>query len=270
MDFVVFNNLNMDIVLKEDYKSVTEISGDSVSLEQVERIQNRYCWAKKYCENKDVLEVACGSGQGLGLISSCANTITAGDYSSEVLKTAINYYGDRVPLKVFDAQKMPFNDNVFDVVIIFEAIYYLPNFIVFLDECKRVLKRNGTVLISVPNNTLGDFNRSPYSYDYYNVGELRNILSENGFSSEFFGYLSVKGVSLKQKIFRPIKKIAVALNLIPKTMAGKKVLKRIVFGKLVKMPNEIFIEDCKTCKEVEPLDTDESTHKVIYCVALVK
>ena len=56
--------------MEDDYKSVTEISGDDVSLEQVERIQNRYCWAKKYCESKDILEVACGSGQGLGQGSS--------------------------------------------------------------------------------------------------------------------------------------------------------------------------------------------------------
>ncbi|MDA7834725.1 class I SAM-dependent methyltransferase [Methylophilaceae bacterium] len=253
-----------------DYKSVTEISGDSVSYEQVERIQNRYCWAKKYCENKDVLEVACGSGQGLGLINSCARSFTAGDYSASVLKTALDYYKNRIPLKVFDAQEMPFEDNKFDTIIIFEAIYYLPNFVDFLKECRRVLKSKGRILISMPNTKLTDFNKSPHSYKYFNIEELKNVLNESYFDSEFFGYLNVKSISLKQKIFRPIKKIAVDFNLIPKTMAGKKILKRIVFGKLVKMPNEVVNDDCENCKKVEVLDGNLSSHKVIYCVASLK
>jgi|APSaa5957512535_1039671.scaffolds.fasta_scaffold39088_2 ubiquinone/menaquinone biosynthesis C-methylase UbiE len=253
-----------------NYISVTEISGENVSVEQVERIQNRYCWAKKYCDNKDVLEVACGSGQGLGLINSCANTLTAGDYSPAVLKTAIDYYKNRIPLKVFDAQKMPFDDNKFDVIIIFEAIYYIPNFIHFLNECKRVLNDKGRILISMPNITLSDFNKSPHSYDYFNIDELKTTLKANNFDSEFFGYLNVEGISLKQRIFRPIKKIAIDFGLMPKTMAGKKILKRIVFGKLVEMPNEILIEDCKSCKDVDLLNGNTSNHKVIYCVATLK
>jgi len=253
-----------------NYKNVTEISGDNVSLEQVERIQNRYCWAKKYCESKDVLEVACGSGQGLGLINSCANSLVAGDYSPEVLKTAIDYYKDRIPLEVFDAEQMPFGDNKFDVIIIFEAIYYLPNFGLFLSECRRVLKDKGRILITMPNITLSDFNKSPHSYDYFNIDELKNILKASNFDSNFFGYINIESISLKQRIFRPIKKIAVNFDLIPKTMAGKKILKRIVFGKLVKMPNEIFIEDCKSCKDLDSLTGSKSNHKVIYCVATLK
>jgi hypothetical protein len=42
-----------------DYLSVTEISGDEVSQEQVDRLCNRYYWARKYCKDKDVAEAAC-------------------------------------------------------------------------------------------------------------------------------------------------------------------------------------------------------------------
>ena len=51
---------------KTDYLDVTELSGDEVSEEQVVRLCQRYYWAKEYCVDKVVLEVACGSGQGLG------------------------------------------------------------------------------------------------------------------------------------------------------------------------------------------------------------
>jgi hypothetical protein len=41
-----------------DYVSVTEISGDEVSQEQVQRIYNRYKWAAAFCQGKDVVEAA--------------------------------------------------------------------------------------------------------------------------------------------------------------------------------------------------------------------
>ena len=251
----------------DKYMSVTEIAGDNVSSEQVDRITNRYCWAKQFCKNKDVLEVACGSGQGLGMLNDFARSLSAGDYSSSVLETAIAHYQDRISLEVFDAQDMPFPDNKFDVVIIFEAIYYLPDFVVFLKECKRVLKNEGTILISMPNVLLEDFNKSPYSYEYFSIGQLKNILASNSFHSQFFGYLDVGSVSIKQKLFRPLKKIAADLGLIPKTMAGKKWLKRIVFGKLVPMPSEILLEHCAGCTIPDRIDGEDSNHKVIYCVA---
>lgn len=251
----------------DNYTSVTEIAGDKVSSEQVDRITNRYCWAKQFCKEKDVLEVACGSGQGLGMLYDESRSLTAGDYSSAVLQTAIDYYQNRIPLEVFDAQDMPFSDKKFDVIIIFEAIYYLPNFADFLLECRRVLKSGGTILISMPNVLLADFNKSPYSYEYFSITELKNILQANGFESQFFGYLDIGSVSIKQKLFRPIKKMAANLGLIPKTMSGKKLLKRIVFGKLVSMPNEICPEHCKGCGGPDMIDGETSSHKVIYCAA---
>ena len=53
-----------------DYISVTEIAGDDVTQEQVDRLCNRYYWAASYCQDKDVVEAACGSGQGLGYLSN--------------------------------------------------------------------------------------------------------------------------------------------------------------------------------------------------------
>ena len=250
-----------------DFISVTEVSGERVSAEQVERLRSRYCWAARYCAGKNVLEVACGSGQGLGLINSSSKSLVAGDYSPVVLQTAIDYYNSRIPLKLFDAQEVPFDDNSFDVIIIFEAIYYLADVGKFFEECKRVLKPRGQILISMPNKSLSDFNPSPYSHTYFDISELTLILKAHDFESEFFGYLSVNNISVKQRLFRPIKKLAVKLGLVPKTMSGKRLLKRIVFGRLIEMPSEVKAEDCKKCKGVDLLTGTTSSHKVIYCAA---
>ena len=251
-----------------DYLSVTELPGSYVSHEQVDRICNRYYWAGKYCHNKDVLEVACGTGQGLGHLLKIAKSLYAGDYSENILEITQKHYGNRVSLKQFDAQSMPYKDNSMDVIILFEAIYYLSLAERFVSECQRVLRSGGKVLIATANKDLYDFNPSPYSYKYYGVVELKELFTKQGFTVEFYGNTPVDILSLQQKLFRLVKKWAVKFGLVPKTLEGKRIIKRLIFGRLVKMPAEIkenmvpFIEPTKLSSS-QP----DNKHKVIYCVA---
>lgn len=251
-----------------DYSTVTELAGDDITQEQLERLCHRYYWAGTLCKSKNVVEVACGTGPGIGYLAGLANNFSAGDYTPGILEIAQKHYGDRVELRQFDAQAMPFDDKSKDIIIMFEAIYYLPNVGEFISECTRVLRAGGKVLIATANKDLYDFNPSPYSHNYYNAPEFKHLFGEFGFSIECFGYLSVGEVSLAQKILRPIKKMAVELNLIPKTMAFKKIVKRFVFGNLVPMPAEIK-EGMIHYTPPKPilLDRPDKEHKVIYCVA---
>ncbi len=254
-----------------DFSTVTELAGDDVSQEQVERICHRYHWAGSYCAGKDVLEVACGSGQGLGYLTQTAKSLAAGDYDAKILSIAKAHYGDRIAMQRFDAQDMPFADNSKDVIIIFEALYYIPSAAKFAAECRRVLRPGGKVLVATANKDLYDFNRSPFTYEYHGVAELEKLFGAEGFAVECFGYMPVGEVSLRQRVLRPVKKLAVTLGLIPKTTQGKKLLKRLVFGGLVKMPAEVtagmFPYD-------EPLrlapGIPDKEHKVIYCAATLQ
>ena len=251
-----------------NYISVTEIAGDEVTREQIHRLCNRYYWARQFCTNKDILEVGCGTGQGLGYLYSLARTLEAGDYSEDILAIARKHFSDRIQLSQFDAQDMPYGDRSKDVIILFEAIYYIPDAERFVKECTRILRPGGKVLIATANKDLYDFNPSPHSYKYYGVVELGDLFSGNGFSVEFFGDTPIDLVSVKQKILRPVKKLVVSLGLMPKSMAGKKILKKLVFGNLVEMPVEIT-EDTATYVEPNHLDPAkaDTRHKVIYCAA---
>ena len=250
------------------YKEVTELSGDEVSEEQVQRIFHRYMWAANKAKDLDVLEVACGTGQGLGALLKVAKSLDAGDYSDQILDIARDYYKDRISLQQFDAQSMPYETDSKDLIIIYEALYYIPNIESFINECKRVLRKNGKVLIATANRDLEDFNPSPHSFEYLGVEGLNNAFSSKDFSCSFFGYLEVEKISLRQKVLRPIKKLVVDLGLMPKTMAGKKLLKRLVFGKLIKMPfeiigNEFDYEEPQEIRQIKP----NADFKVIYCEA---
>lgn len=286
--------------MDDGYVSVTEIAGDEVTQEQIDRLCNRYYWAGQYCVGKNVVEAACGTGQGLGYLYRIAQSVEAGDYSEKILNIARKQYGHRIDLRQFDAQNMPFDDKSKDTIILFEAIYYLPDAEKFVSECARVLRPGGKVLIATANKDLYDFNPSPHSYKYYGVVELNDLFARHGFKAGFFGNTPVDNVSLRQKLLRPIKKLVVMSGLMPKSMTGKKLLKRIVFGDLTKLPAEIGppiipipsagatgqaqinadsreekdVEDSYRTRYIEPdrisSDTTNKMYKVIYCEATLE
>lgn len=257
--------------MNADFVSVTELSNDSVTREQVERMCHRYYWAANYCQGRDTAEAGCGTGQGAGYLAGLAKSYQGGDYSGEILAIARAHYGERIRFLQFDAQDMPFPDRSLDVVVLFEALYYVPSAERFAAECRRVLRPGGTVLVATANKDLSDFNPSPYSTVYHGVRELEGLFDGHGFDTEFFGFMPVDGMSLRQRLLRPIKKIVVSSGLMPKTMAGKKLLKRLVFGSLVPLTPEITA-GMAPYRAPDPLVKGQADvrHKVIYCAATMR
>lgn len=251
-----------------NFIDVSELAGDEVSAEQVERLCHRYFWAAHYCAGMEVAEAACGSGAGLGLLSSTAKSLRAGDVSDPILERVKAHYGDRIALSHFDAENLPFEDASLDVVILFEALYFVPDAARFAAECRRVLRPGGVVLMAVPNPDLYDFNPAPHSTGYPNPPGFSALFTPLGFDVRCFGYLPIDAVSIRQRVLRPIKKLAVSLNLMPKTMAGKALLKRLVFGNLRTLPAEITSDMISYVPPSDiPADRPDRRHKVLYCAA---
>ena len=254
-----------------NFQVVTEMPGDPVSRVQVDRLLSRYTWAASYCGGKDVVEAACGAGPGLGLLDKASRSLEAGDFSEPILARAREHYGKRISLQIFDAQRMPFGDHSKDIVILFEALYYLPSASSFVAECKRVLRPGGKVLLATANKDLWDFHPSAFSVQYYGVTELKQLFAEQGFSTEFFGYERAKQSSVGNRVLRFVKRLAVISGLMPKTMAGKRWLKRIVFGPPIPMPGELSTEgepqlDLSLIDGSQP----DTVHEVIYCAATLE
>lgn len=252
-----------------DFSIVTERGGEPVSRAQLERFHQRYLWAATFCEGRDVLELACGTGPGLGYLRSRSRTLVAGDLSPSVLAVARAHYGDRVRLVELDACATPFDSGSFDVIILFEAIYYLPDVTTFAREVHRLLRPGGVLLLASANKDLPDFNPSPFSTAYLNPPELADLFGRAGFSIRFLGGSPIESSGgLRFAVLRMVKRVAVALHLIPRSMRGKRLLKRIVFGRLVQMPVE-FVDDGVEYCPPRPIDagSPDRRHQVLYCVA---
>jgi ubiquinone/menaquinone biosynthesis C-methylase UbiE len=253
------------------FLEVTEIEGQRISVEQLDRTCHRYWWAASEISGLEAVEVACGSGLGLELLLQSAARLEAGDYSGEVLEGAIAAIGDRMSLSVFNAEAMPFADKSLDAVLLCEALYYLPDPEKFFAEAARVLRPGGKLLLVTCNKDLYDFNPSPYTYMYFGVAELSETLPRFGFRPNFAGYTDITKTSLRQRVLRPIKALAARANLIPKTMVGKRFFKRLFFGQLTTMPSSIasISFDYQPPVPIAPAVADRR-HKVIYCHAILE
>lgn len=253
-----------------DYTTVTEIPGNRVTQEQLERMFHRYCFASHFSEGKGVLEVACGAGQGLGYLAKRAKWVLGGDYTENLVRVAKRYYQERVPLLRLDAHFLPFRDQSFDVVILYEALYYLNQPETFFGEARRILRKGGSLLIATVNKDWSEFNPSAFSTHYFSVPELSKLLQDKGFEVAIYGAFSVLPKGVKQKVVAGIRKMAVALHLIPRTMKGKEFLKKIFYGQLRPLKEEIE-EGVYQYSPPSPIlsQVPDIKYKVIYAVAKV-
>lgn len=78
-----------------EYVTVTELPGFKAHREQIERLYHRYRFAAEYCKGKEVLEVACGGGIGLGYLGKFATKVVSGDIDEGVLKFTRARYKNR-------------------------------------------------------------------------------------------------------------------------------------------------------------------------------
>jgi len=252
-----------------DYSTVTEITGTKVTAEQIERMYTRYRFASELCRGKEVLEVGFGSGQGLGYLARSAKRVIGVEYDEKLLETVRSYYKDRIELLHMDAQNLTFEDGSFDVVILYEALYYLQKPEKFFRGAYRVLRDKGTIVLCSANKDVIGFNPSPYSYRYFSAPELFDLLDKSGYRTiRLYGDCRAAAESMRNRVKMFIKRSAVKLNIMPKTMKGKKLLKRIFFGKLVELPPEI---DGPAAEYVPPRqippEVPNRDFKVIFAVA---
>lgn len=111
----------------------------------------RYLFAREYVKNKTVLDIACGTGYGLGLLSKIARAVAGVDVDLSAARLARSECTSNVAVILGDGTRLPFEDCSFDVITSFETLEHLYHRVDFLAELRRVLKDGGTLLLSTPN-----------------------------------------------------------------------------------------------------------------------
>ena len=256
-------------VLPVDFSSVTELPGSPATRPQLERLAQRYRFAARQTSGRRVLEIGCGAGLGLGWLAEQAASVIGGDCTERLLSQARAHYGERLPLVRFDAHDLPFAEASFDAILLFETVYYFRDLQRVLREGRRALSERGVLIVSSVNPEWSGFSPSSLSTDYVSVSGLCDSVKQVGFTSCECsgGFPAIEG-SVRDKVVNAIRSIAVTLHLIPTTLEGRVLLKRLVYGRTLSLPPEITSRTVEV-PETQPVLNDEpnTTHQIIYLIA---
>lgn len=108
-------------------------------------------------DGKRILEVACGRGGFSRLLATKGAIVCGADFSESAIQIAkdklarIPALADRVTYQQADAQKLPFDDAAFDIVVSCETIEHVPDPQAAVREMSRVCEPGGMLYLTTPN-----------------------------------------------------------------------------------------------------------------------
>lgn len=128
-----------------------------------------------------IIDIGCGDGYYLYLLSNLGAKIslTGVDSDKRALESAKkNLKGKKVRLIYGDLMsKLPFANSTFDKAVMSEVVEHLPDDVKGLEEVRRILKKSGTFVLTVPNHNY------PFLWDPVNwtLEKLFNTHIKSGF-----------------------------------------------------------------------------------------
>lgn len=129
------------------------IPGETDKELEIEHLQ-RYELLKEWVKDKRVLDAACGEGYGSYVLSLSAKSVQGIDINVVAIENAQTKYSkNNLNFLTGSVDKLPFEDASFDVVVSFETLEHINEDTQkrFMEEVRRVLTAEGTLIISTPN-----------------------------------------------------------------------------------------------------------------------
>jgi 2-polyprenyl-3-methyl-5-hydroxy-6-metoxy-1,4-benzoquinol methylase len=124
-------------------------------VENVAKHINRYSFALCFCQNKTVLDAACGSGYGTRILAMVAKSVLGIDIDKDVIYQAETTYNAPnsaylpLDLELLNKSKL---DQQFDVIVSLETLEHLENPTKVLKSFAKLLNPGGMLVASVPLN----------------------------------------------------------------------------------------------------------------------
>lgn len=253
----------------KDFTSVTEQPDALASAEQLERLAHRYHFARSYAVGARVLEVACGTGIGLGYLAGTAKRVVGGDYTESLLRSARHEYGGAIPLVRLDAHHLPFADESFDLAVMLEAVYYLSDPACFVEEARRVLAPGGIIVLSTVNPEWSGHVGSDLTVSFVSARRLADLLASGGFEKiELSAAFPVRTASPRAAAIALLRRVAASVGVIPKTLGGRTRLKRLFYGRLTPLPGRL--ELVAAVRPAVAIERDQpcTDYKILYAAAV--
>lgn len=164
----------------------------------------RYKFSLNYINSGNiVLDLPCGTGYGSEVMSTKAKEVVGIDIGVEAIEHAKEFFeNDKIKFIVGNAENLQNvfpNNEIFDVIVSFEGIEHLNNQDFSLQEMKRLLKKEGQLIISTPRKPHG----SPYHTVEFSLEEFRNFLSKEFIVEKMYGQIYTDIFDLEERKENP-------------------------------------------------------------------
>ena len=141
----------------------------------------------------NLLEIGCGWGRGLELLTKAADHYTGIDKNTDLIAALSAEY----PQSTFIAANIPplsgLADNTFDFIVTFQVIEHIENDDLFIKEAHRVLKPGGKLLLTTVNKTFS-LTRNPWHVREYYADGLKTLMRT------YFPTVDTRGVHGNEKV----------------------------------------------------------------------
>ncbi len=141
-------------------------------------------------EGKKILDIGCSHGWFEEFVGEKAKEVIGIDLNKKDLESARKEVNKKnVEFRknsVLDLKE--FKENYFDIIVMFDVIEHIPKNTEkkALEEIKRVLKKNGKLLITTPANNFSNFFYPAwyFGHRHYSKKQMKNIFKNSEFKIE--------------------------------------------------------------------------------------
>ena len=140
-----------------------------------------------------ILEIGCGIGTVVYELSGKGHDVVGIDISGEAIEYGRKKYGD-IRLEVQAAEKLPYEDESFEVVLSFDLFEHIAEIDKHISEVRRVLRSGGYYLFQTPNRYSNIIYETlwtkslqwrKYHPSLHSPGQLRRRMARHGFETRF-------------------------------------------------------------------------------------
>lgn len=152
--------------------------GGAIELEHL----NRYYFVVHQIDlkGKTVLDIASGEGYGSNIIAKHASKVIGVDINFEAIEHAKNKYkANNIEFIQGSVVKIPMGDSSVDVVVSFETLEHHDKHDEMMLEIKRILRKNGILMISSPNKQhFSNFEKNSFHVKELFYEEFKDLMNQ--------------------------------------------------------------------------------------------